>query len=83
MQACVSEKALEDYFRQYGKIVSVKVLYDRHCAFVNFAAATSAQRAVKAANVSRSTPSSCLGLNRHVLLHHNKLAWHNFNLVLC
>jgi len=53
MQASVSERALENYFHQYGKILSVKALFDRHCAFVNFASPASAQRALKAASVSR------------------------------
>ncbi|CAK0786800.1 hypothetical protein CVIRNUC_010014 [Coccomyxa viridis] len=42
----VQESDLKDYFYPYGEITSIKVITNRHCAFVTYAARPAAERAV-------------------------------------
>ncbi|XP_051935338.1 tetratricopeptide repeat protein 31 isoform X2 [Hippocampus zosterae] len=46
----LTEKDLRDLFKMYGEIESIRVLYERFCAFVNFRNASDAARAMDRLN---------------------------------
>uniref|UniRef100_A0A3Q3KQI1 Uncharacterized protein n=1 Tax=Mastacembelus armatus TaxID=205130 RepID=A0A3Q3KQI1_9TELE len=56
----VTEKDLVDLFKTFGEIESIKVLYERYCAFINFKNANMAAKALVKLQVSTQT-AGCSG----------------------
>ncbi|KAL1423255.1 hypothetical protein MTO96_021236 [Rhipicephalus appendiculatus] len=48
IQPEVTEKMLTDLFRRYGDVHSIRILHDRHCAFINYGNKLSPGKAMEA-----------------------------------